>query len=167
MPFSPGYPLVSTQKRTYSLLWADSVVQKLREKHPRGLKAWEQETGIFQSKLAMILARNEGEWHHIRRCIALLDTQLGLLDKLERKTPLMEKAITIHTLVNLLKNGGSALKKTFQLWLVGLTEQKMEQILEEPGEKGGTERSESDDRSLPSLLSGDRSYLDGLRNRKA
>lgn len=149
MPFSIGYS--SSRRPTYGLNWADSVIKDTSRKHPRGLSFFEQFTGLSRDMLAFILARNKGEWHTCRKCIKNLERMYDLREHFRHDLEWL--AINLLASVQVFeKNAQESHIETFASWAEGLTARKFRVILEEPIEKGGMVRSDSDELSLPSLF---------------
>ena len=148
MHFSSG---TLSKRPSYSLKWADTVVNSTFEKYPRGGKFFIQFTGLSREHLGLILARNRGEWHTIRRQIKNIDRIFDLNDGLNRD--LDHLALNLYAMMEVFEiNAQNSHIQTFADWARGLTARKIEIMLEEPEEKGGKTKSESDESSLPSLF---------------
>lgn len=162
MPFSSGS---SPRRPTYSLWWAEGVIKDVARKYPRGLKFWEQFTRLSREHLAFILARNNGEWHSIRLCIKNIERIYDIRDNYHHDDDYL--AFNLYCLMETFeKNAMNSRSQTFAAWAEGLTARRISIILEEPDEKGGVGRSESDESPLPSLFRRE-AILDRIRRREA
>lgn len=148
MPFSSGK---SPLRPKYSLKWAESVVKSTFQKHPRGANFFSHYTGLSWKKLAFILARNNGEWHTIRLCIASLERAYEITVDMGKSIRLLKNNLWGMMQV-FVKNARKSNIQTFAQWAEGLTPPDFSAILEEPDEKGEGVRSDSDDPLLPSLF---------------
>lgn len=113
-------PGSSPRKPTYSIKWAESIVKNLYEKHTRGANFWSDLSRISQEQMAMILARNTGEWHHIRRMVAKMDFQYHLMDIQPWKSREMI-AMLGNLLIETAEKAREDGKKTFADFLEDLT----------------------------------------------
>lgn len=131
-PFSSGRP-------RYSLRWADGVVSRLRESHARAMDIFEQVSGLTDAHLAYILARNNGEWHLLRRIIARVDDFLEIQRIYGRDARWLVKNV-VGLIDCVTRTAEKERLQTFADWLRGLTSTEKWDKLEEPDEKGGEER---------------------------
>lgn len=116
----PFLPANCTIRPTYSVKWAESVVKNTIEKHSRGSKFFLEFSHLSVRTLAMVLARNRGEWHTIRRFIANVDRLYNCYaDKPDNGACLTYNLTFVKVLF--VQNARNSRIKSFSDWAEGLT----------------------------------------------
>jgi len=100
---------------------------------------FEQVSGLTDAHLAYILARNNGEWHLLRRIVARVDDYLEIQRIYGRDARWLVKNV-VGLIDCVTRTAEKERLQTFAGWLKGLTNAEKWDKFMEPDEKGGEDR---------------------------